>query len=204
MVSQTLTGMMQVEQAVFASSDRGSVKGYQLVGQSAGVDLADALEVTRWAPTQLPDDACDKGIVSSWTLASGTVVVARTVCGGPEYSNRGGMHVVTSFLLLQSHQFLAYDCNAIAIAKTSLALGFLRLPVDIHRNRLPAVALPGQSLFRPIDKNVQRRGVDARFMTEVATLIKASKRFAVAGLTDPIEAMEAVIAQDDDQSTSTL
>lgn len=196
MVSQVSTGGMQVDQAVFASSDRGSVKGYQLVGQSAGVASADALELNRWAPTQLPDDTKESGIISCWTLSSGVVVVARTVSGGPEYSNRGGVQVVTSFLLLRGEQFRQYHCNAIAVFRTSFAMGYLRLPYDLHVRRLPEALLPDGSLFAPPDVATgEPRSGDRRFIAESMALIRSSTRFAVSGLDNPIDTVESLIVR---------
>ena len=197
MVSQNVSNQLIVKQAVFASSDRGQVKGYQLVGQSAGIEQRDTLELTRWAPTQLPSDASDRGIVSAWRLESGRTAVARTVYGGPEYSNRGGTQVVTLFLLLEDEQLEMFDFDAISLARTAVALGYLRLPLDLRREQLPDVVLPEHPLVRPLAQRDQHAFVRpvAGLIDEVAKLVTSAQRVAVTGLADPIDAIELLIAK---------
>ena len=114
-----------VDQAVFASSDRGRIKGYQLVSASSGVDRACSQELCRWAPTQFPTDDPDTWTINFFPVSRDLFAVTRTVLGGPEYSGRGGMQVVTLILLLRDDQFAAYGCNPIAVAKNSVDAGVL-------------------------------------------------------------------------------
>lgn len=196
MVSQFVATGMQLEQAVFASSDRGCVKGYQLVSKSAGIGTDVALELTRWAPTQLPSDAPDRGTISAWRLLNGTFAIARTVHGGPEYSNRGGIQVVTMFLLVPVDQMELYDFNPIAVARTAIAFGHLRLPFHMRAENLPTVMLPNQPVFRSITDR-QTEPVSERRKTligELAELTRISQPFAVTGLSDPIDCVELLVA----------
>lgn len=197
MVSQSVAAGMQVEQAVFASSDRGNVKGYQLIARSPGVDSTADLELTRWSPTKLPSDASDRGIISSWSLQDGRVVVARTVYGGPEYSNRGGTQVVTLFLLLRRDQMESYNFDPIAVARTAVAIGHLKLPLDMRCQRLASVALPDQPLFRPLSERQNRRKLPAQdaLIDEAANLLRASQRVAVIGFADRVDAVELLISK---------
>jgi hypothetical protein len=197
MVSQSIATNMQVEQAVFASTDRGNVQGYQLIAKSAGVGSEVALELTRWSPTQLPSDSSERGTISSFRLPDGTVVIARTVYGGPEYSNRGGIQVVTLFLLLRKDQMQGYSHDPTAVVRTALALGHLRLPLDMRRDRLLQVQIPTQPLFR---SETQRQTTSDRrssgaLIDEIVALIRASERVAIVGLSDPMDAVESLISK---------
>ncbi len=196
MNSQMQSAVMKVEQAVFASSDRGNVKGYQLVAQSAGIDSAQAIEITRWAPTRLPSDASDHWTISAWTLPDNTVAVTRTVYGGPEYSERGGIQVVTLFLLLGGEQFRAYDYNAISVVKTAMALGYLRLPFDMPRRELPRVGLPGHPIIESARIGYQANTNPYRALLDrISAALADSKRVAVVGLSDQIGAVEELISR---------
>jgi hypothetical protein len=197
MVSEIELGVLPVQQAVFASSDRGNVKGYHLVAQSSGVDNDSALELTRWAPTQLPGDAPENWTISSWRLETGAIAVARTVYGGPEYSNRGGTQVVTLFLLLDQEQFLAYDCDAVSVATTAMALGYLKLPLDLHCKQLRTVKLPEHPVFQKSASQYRRHLNDdyGLLIAEAADLIGRSQPVAVVGLSDPTDAVAALVSR---------
>jgi hypothetical protein len=126
----------RVEQAIFASSDRGSVKGYQLVAKSSGVDRATSQELCRWAPSQIPSSDPSQWTINYFPVSDDFVAVTRTVLGGPEYSSRGGTQVVTLILILRDEQFLSYGCNSILVAKTALAMGCLKLPSEMTCEQL--------------------------------------------------------------------
>jgi len=187
---------IEVEQAVFASADRRNVRGYQLVARSAGIDPTTAIEITRWAPTQLPDDAPHNWTISAWTLASGNLAIARTITGGPEYSDRGGAQIVTMLLVLTPEQFLGYDCNAILVARTALALGYLRYTPALVDCELPVVSLPGSPTVRPVATAWSRLGaaVDGTLAT-VAQRVRETRRVAVIGTPDPVIALESLISR---------
>ncbi len=121
---------MKVEQAVFASSDRGRMDGYQVIAKSSGVDSRACKELCRWAPTRAPSHDPKKWTINYYPVSDDSIAVTRTVLGGPEYSCRGGTQVVTMILLLHNEQFISYDCNSIAVARTALMLGYLRLPLE--------------------------------------------------------------------------
>ena len=70
---------MNVEQAVFASSDRGSVKGYQLVAKSQGIDRACSQELCRWAPTQMRSDDTSEWTINYFPVSDDSVAITRTV-----------------------------------------------------------------------------------------------------------------------------
>ncbi len=193
---------INVEQAIFASSDRGSMKGYQLVAKSPGVDRSISQALCRWAPTQIPSDAPDQWMINYFPINDETVAVTRTVLGGPEYSSRGGFQVVTLILLLRNDQFQAYSCNPILVAKTALAVGLLRLPLTIDCDQLPVVNLPRQPLVLPPDSSTEHSDAVGRSIAyqpetldKIADMIQHAQRVALIGISDPIAIVERVISK---------
>jgi hypothetical protein len=183
-----------IEQAVFASSDRGTVKGYQLVSRSAGVDRALAQELSRWAPTQVTTDDPDDWTINYFPLNNDSVAVTRTVLGGPEYSSRGGTQVVTLILLLRDDQFVSYSCNPMAVARTAMMMGHLRLPLNMACPQLPQATLPNRPIVEPpLSANSDSGDGGSRLLDEVTGLIKDARRVAVIGLSNPIDAVERLI-----------
>lgn len=183
-----------LEQAIFASSDRGSVKGYQLVCRSAGVDKALAQELCRWSPTQLPTDDPEDWTINYFPVTDDAVAVTRTVLGGPEYSGRGGTQVVTLILLLRDEQFASYAHNAMAVARTAMMMGQLRLPLSMACNQLPQAILPSRPVVEPPFAEESGRGdPDGGLLDEITDLINDARRVAVIGLSSPVDAVERLI-----------
>lgn len=132
---------MHVQQAIFTSTDRGQIKGYQLVAMSEGIDRHTAHELGRWSPSQVETDDSDHWIVSYYVVSEERVAVARTMLGGAEYSGRGNQQVVTSILVLDRGQFSAYENNALSVCRSALTMGGLRLPARLP-SRLEPLELP--------------------------------------------------------------
>lgn len=186
---------IKVEQAVFASSERGRMKGYQLVSKSAGVDRAASQELSRWAPTQVPSHDPENWTINYFPVGEDRVAVTRTVLGGPEYSARGGTQVVTLILLLDNEQFAAYAYNPIAVARTALAMGYLKLPLDMHSELIPAAKLPRQPLIEPLDLDQCGDEQDpyGQLLNELTDLLAEARRVAVVGIENPIEVLDRLI-----------
>ena len=181
---------MNLEQAVFASSDRGSVKGYQLVAKSQGIDRACSQELCRWAPTQMLSEDTSKWTINYFPVSDDSVAITRTVLGGPEYSSRGGTQVVTLILVLRDDQFHCYSCNPIAVARTAMTLGYLRLPLDMACQSLETVSLPS----RPIEDHGDELGDSSeQLLEDVTALVNEAQRVAVIGAADPLETVGRLI-----------
>lgn len=181
-------GIMNVEQAVFTSSDRGRIKGYQIVARSAGIDRAMIQELCRWAPTQVPSDDPKDWTINYFSVSPDCVAITRTVLGGPEYSGRGGTQVVTLILVLTNEQFMSYACNPVHVIRAAMAMGYLRLPLDPDCEVLTQAVLPS----RPIAEGGSDDEVDADYgslLDQVTDLLKETHRVAVVGLPDPIDAL---------------
>lgn len=185
-------GVMNVEQAVFASSDRGRIKGYQVVASSAGIDRSMIQELCRWAPTQIPSDDPKDWTINYFPISSDAMAVTRTVLGGPEYSGRGGTQVVTLILVLSDEQFMAYGCNPITVANAALVMGYLRLPLDPDNEALPQAVVPSRPIVElDIENDLGDR--DEKLLDQVTDLVKEMHRVAVVGFQDPIEAVRRIV-----------
>ena len=179
---------MNVDQAVFASSDRGTTKGYQLVSKSVGVDRALGTALSHWAPTRLPSENVNHWAINAFPVSDERFAISRTVVGGPEYSGRGDREVVTLFLLLSNEQFASYQFDAIAVARSVIALGLLRLPSQIEGDQLPQATIPSRPIMNSTDlaSGQPDEGVNEAMLDDVVAILNDSRRVALIGLTDPI------------------
>jgi hypothetical protein len=177
---------LHVEQAVFTSSNRGRIKGYQLVSKSAGIDRSLSQELCRWAPTRSSSENSEVWSLNCFPLANDFFAITRTTLGGPEYSGRGGTQVVTMILALRNEQLEPYDFNAVAFTRTALAMGYLKLPLDLECEQLPLATLPAFPLNRtPFDADLSNSRSDA-LIEKASDLIDAGHRVAIVGLIDPM------------------
>lgn len=185
---------MQVQQAVFASSSRGRAGGYQVIAKSSGVDRRDCQEICRWTPTRAPSSDTDKWTVNYFPVSDDSFAVTRTVLGGPEYSCRGGTQVVTLILLLKDEQFSSYSCNSIAVARTALMLGYLRLPLQMACEKLPIARLPDRPIIEA-SPPLELAPYDAYddLLNEIIDLVQQSRRVAIVGFPDPMDAVEKLL-----------
>ena len=201
---------MRIQQAIFTSSDRGQIKGYQLVAMSEGIDRSVAKELYRWSPSHMGDDDPANWTINYFPISEDLVAIARSVLGGPEYSSRGGLQVVTLIAVLHNKQFAAYDNNAMQVAKTALALGWLRIPKDMP-SRLQAFDLPdyplkpatGNRVFlkhRAADRDAEKWSTSSEdfdefsLLRELTELLNANKRLAIIGAPSPIELVAKLIS----------
>lgn len=186
----------QVEQAVFASSNRGRVRGYQVIARSTGVDRGVCQKLCQWTPTRPPSNDPDNWTINYFPVSDHSIAVTRTVLGGPEYSCRGGTQVVTLILLLKNEQFRSFACNSIAVARTALMLGYLRLPLEMPHEKLPTVMLPDRPIINksiPPDSAQQDSYDD--LLGEIRDLVMQSRRVAIVGLAQPIDAVEGLLTK---------
>ena len=195
---------LQIEQAIFTSAEGATMKGYQIVARSPGIDRALAQQLCRWSPSHgsIGDENPDHWVLSTFPVADGQFVVARTVWGGPEYSDRGGTQVVTQLLVLREDQFARYQCNAFSLAQTAITLGQLRL-CPSPPAQLPFVTLPDRPLVPCVDaphgpiskfhRVHTSDGVDAGRMLDVLQRLHNNQSVAVIGASDPIKFASHVI-----------
>lgn len=138
---------LQIEQAIFTSAENATMKGYQLVARSPGIDRDVAQQLCSWSPSNgaVDEDNVDQSVLSTFPLSEQRFAVARTILGGPEYSHRGGTQVYTQILVLREDQYARYQCNAFAVAKTAIILGEMRFRLSAPK-MLPLVTLPDRPL----------------------------------------------------------
>ncbi|MCD0458111.1 GAP1-N2 domain-containing protein [Roseiconus lacunae] len=149
---------MLVEQITYGSANRSRMKGYQVIGQSPGIDASMSAAFCKLAPSHnsietLPRcDLQDAWGLSFFTLSETHYVVARSVHGAPEYSGRGGFSVVTSALVATGRQLVQYGYHAIDFARTALALGHLILPAD-DQHQLPQSEMTDKPISLPLPES---------------------------------------------------
>lgn len=203
---------MKIQQAVFSSSDRGQIKGYQIVAMSEGIDRSILKELQRWSPSHMTDDDPSKWTINYFPVSEDRVAVTRTVLGGPEYSSRGGSQVVTLIAVLDNQQFAAYENNALLVVRNALALGWLRVPSNMS-SRLEAFELPDYPLIASCKTEqhphmnlvasgplvgsalsaTDEQEIDIRMLRGLIELLESKKRIAIVGARRPIILAETLI-----------
>jgi len=204
---------VEIQQAIFTSSARGQIKGYQLVATSDGIERSLARELQLWSPSQVADDEPSQWTLNYYPVDAEHIAVTRTVLGGPEYSGRGGTQVVTLILILTNQQFVAYDNHAVRVAQTALALGGLRLPSHFP-SRLPSFELPDCPLVyvtpqnaSPSDGETVSRSLataeelccsateewEDRLLDKLNAVAAGNQRLAIVGALDPRKLVERML-----------
>ncbi len=131
---------IEVDQAVFASDNNARVRGYQLVARSAGIDDQVAHELCRWSPSHngLHDEHPNTTGLCFFPVCD-RVAIGQSVFGAPEYSGRGGLQIVTSYLVTSPQHLAAFGNDAWAMALMARSMGFLRFapPFSTQLPKLP-------------------------------------------------------------------
>ncbi len=180
---------MQVSQLIYGSTGQGNLRGYQLLGRSPGVSESIVREFCRWAPSH---DSLQRHAPHAWSLnffplAADTWAIARSVYGGPEYSGRGGMQIVTIALLLDREQFAAYQNRPVDVARTAMSLGQLILP-SATRGSLPVVSLPRIPFpSSPINRNSLENSI-----CDLVRSVEDGQRAYLLCDRDPIDVLDNV------------
>lgn len=176
---------MRVEQAVFTSARTRRMCGYHLVARSPGIREEMAAPLSRWSPTHasLLSSGWDAASLSAFPLDEGWLAVARSVYGGPEYSQRGGLQVVTLILVLRRDHLAGYDDNPLLLARTAYALGYLRLTAEIA-GQLRAVELPSRTLLAAAAARPPLPA-EAAAAEKTLGLLRQQRRVAVIGAPEP-------------------
>ena len=188
--STTYHRLMQVEQAIFTSARTAKMHGYHLVARSAGIDERLAGVLSQWGPSHasLLSSDLDAASLSFFPADTERFVLARTVYGGPEYSGRGGLEIVTRMFLLDREQFRGFDDNPVLLAHCALTLGFLRLPTDVS-DELPRIDLPDTSLLGLLARRPQG-SVPEPLLSELLDVLESGRRAAVVGTNEPLSVLE--------------
>lgn len=186
---------MQVEQAVYTSLRTSVRQGYHLVSRSAGIgdQLEQSLGV--WCPTHAA--LCSRDLhdasLNFCSLGDGWLVLSRAMYGGPEYSGRGGLQVVTCMLVLRHEQLAGYDNNPLALARVALCLGQLRLPAAFPRE-LPRVELPESSLLGSVPESAPV-SLTPLIREDTLRALRSAQRLALLGVKDRLATLSYFLRQ---------
>ncbi|MFG0334478.1 MAG: hypothetical protein ACF8TS_14045 [Maioricimonas sp. JB049] len=185
---------MIVEQAVFTSVQTRSAQGYHLVARSPGVDTRLARTLAQWGPSQgsLVGRGVNDDSLSCFTIDDGRVVLMRSVYGGPEYSGRGSLQVVTYYAICRREQLAGYDDNPLRLARVLLARGHLRLQTDFAQP-LASLELPDRAAARPSDR-LAGDSV-APLAATILEQFDSDQRIAIVGAIDAWKTLEGVLQQ---------
>ena len=183
---------MLVEQAVFTSARTQRHQGYQLVARSPSLldGLADFL--AKWGPTHgsLLSDNVRAESINFTSIDRDWLALSRTLYGGPEYSARGALQIVTRFLIVRRIQLIGYDNNPIALMRTAKLMGQLWLTPSIKSKNLPVVDLP-----ECVPTHLLADSTTVLNDTFVNRSIEAvrGQRLAIVGAANPISTMDQIV-----------
>jgi hypothetical protein len=189
-------GTMDIDQATFGAVPGGKIKGYHLLAQTAGISPALGLELTRWAPVQLPANNPGVWLISSWTLSNGHVAIARTVTE-QTLTDNGEPQILTMFLVLRDEQFRAYACNPLAVVRTAVELGWLRGRSDLATGPSSPATLPTTPPTSVMDaiRGRQLENSYGTLLDKVAEGIARRQSVTIIGLNDPVHAVQDLMAR---------
>lgn len=134
---------MLLEQAVYTSAKTKLREGYHIVAKSTGVSNEVTTALNRSCPSHDSLQCLDANFQSLnfHDLGNGMFSISRSVYGGKEFSNRGGLQVATIVLLARREQLAGYDYNVIRLARAAQSLGHLRWTPRFP-SQLPRVEIP--------------------------------------------------------------
>lgn len=182
------------------------MKGYQIIGKSAGVDAALSGAFCQWAPSHGSlEVASEQEEVDAWglgyfPLGESHVAIARSVHGGPEYSGRGGLAVVTSALVMTRKQFAEYEYHAVDVARTALAFGYLTLPLR-HEDVLDPATMTGKPIALPMPQSDFMDQTEALLPShvtrwvarETCSLLRDGRKVMIVGPCDPLPVLTTLL-----------
>ena len=199
--------MMSVDQITYGSVDRMRMKGYQIIGKSAGIDQAMSSSFCKWAPSHssLEVDQFENN-VDAWGLSYFPIndqqfALARSVHGAPEYSGRGGLTVMTRALVLNRQQMRQYEGQVVNLARIAMSLGGLILgdsanevlePFEIPENGFHLSELASD--FTDSTEPVLEYGVQRAIVQHIQLLIQRGARVMVIGRCDPLPILSNVFS----------
>ena len=186
---------MQLEQAIFTSARTRHAQGYHLTSRSPGITDQVAQALSQWSPSHggLIESNIDAVSLNYFPLPSNCGVLARSVYGGPEYSDRGGLQIVTRMLVFHREQLADYSNSPLILARLALALGQLRLSSNLNQVLEP-VELPDWTALANAAPKHNSVEPSARVQTLVQRL-QTGSRVAVIGAENPQVLLEELFQQ---------
>jgi GTPase-associated protein 1, N-terminal domain type 2 len=183
---------ISIGQAVFTSSQQSTRRGYHLVARSPEVSESLARQLTRWGPAHdsLLTEDHEGSCLNFHSIDSEWLAVSRTLYGGPEYSRRGALQIVTLILTLRHEQLAGYENEPLTLARTAMLLGQLRLSGNITE-RLPSLCLPGQSPHAVEDRSNSDHAHET-ILRRAISLLDQGERIALVAEHSPTSILEAI------------
>jgi hypothetical protein len=183
---------VQVEQAIFTSVQSGRVQGYQLAARSDGVDDRLAQALTKWGPSHAalcsPQPAAES--YNFHAVENECFAVSRTLYGGPEYSSRGGLQLMTRYALVDGGLLRDFGNDPVALLRLARCEGLFGLVTKFDR-RLPSLALPEA---RPsVHWSVPARKGVGETVDEIAGRLERGERLAVTHCFNPLTVLQHLI-----------
>ena len=121
--------MVQIEQAIFTSTQTNRLDGYQLAVHSPEIAAEDLRELSVWGPSH--DSLLEKGedavSINFHRLPSGSYCVSKTTPGGSEYIARGGPNIYTQCLVVDAKTLARFANNPFALLTAAFAQGSLKV-----------------------------------------------------------------------------
>jgi hypothetical protein len=193
----TESRLIEIDRAMFGSSQRGAVEGYQLLCWSDGVDSQTGKELCQWAPTRLVSSAADRWTVQLFYSSSGRPCISRTFLAGHEYSRRGGRNVISAFVILESEQWELHRRDALAVFNLAMALGYLRSIEGGAQNPLPKLAFPVTAPLSSEDLyELHPQAECGNFpLDEIADRLSEGDRIALVGASNPVQLVGQLVAR---------
>jgi hypothetical protein len=159
-----------------------------LVARSPGIDDDIAQCLCQWSPTH--DGLCGSDVdaysLNYYPIDDSRFAISRSMMGGPEYSARQALQTVTNILVGQSDELQAFGFNPVALARTALSMGWLRLEPEYDR-KISAVDLPTCGLNFPQTGRIRHESVDA-----ACEALVQGQRVAIIGSPSPLRALDLV------------
>ena len=120
---------MQIEQAIFTSTQTSRLDGYQLAVHSPEIAAEDLRELSVWGPSHdsLLESGEDAVSINFHPLPSGAFCVSKTTPGGSEYSARKGPKVYTQCLVVDVKTLARFANNPFALLTAAFAQGSLKV-----------------------------------------------------------------------------
>jgi GTPase-associated protein 1, N-terminal domain type 2 len=183
---------VQVEQAIFTSVRSGRVQGYQLAARSDGVDDRLAQSLTKWGPSHAslcsPQPAAES--FNFHTIDGDCFALSRTLYGGPEYSSRGGLQLLTRYALLDSRHFYEFENDPVALLRLARSEGMFGLLTQFD-TRLAPLTLP---LARPsVHWGAPTRKGVGETVDDIIGRLERGERLAVTRCFNPLTVLQHLI-----------
>ncbi len=182
---------MQVEQAVYTSIQGDQVHGYHLVARSPGIDDSLAQLLTHWGPSHgaLISAKPNASSLNFHSADKNWFAVTRSVYGDWEYSDRGGLRLMTLMLLLTADQMAKHRWDPLELSQRARSIGALRLQLDLPQ-QLPRIELPIPMKF---SADVTSSDDPTPWAARARQIVDAGGRVALIGSLNPLDILAQII-----------